>query len=142
MTEKFTWTSWPVKESAKKNLIAVLGILVMIAGGFIWLGLWGVLLGLVVAMLTLHTYFLPTEYSIDEEGMHIKYFGQSKKYPWSRFKSYYKDNNGILLSPFVMPTRLENYRGIYVRYGGNRERVTEMIEAVFSKETEETKISE
>lgn len=142
MNENFTWVSWPVKESAAKNIVAIGGILIMIAGGFIWLGLWGILLGILVAMLTLHSYFLPTEYSIDSEGISVSYFGQHRKYMWPRFKSYYKDNNGILLSPFPTPTRLENFRGLYVRYGMHRDKVTALIDAVFEERDKKPEISE
>ena len=40
--------------------------------------------------------------------------------PWSDFRSFYADRNGVLLSPFARPSRLENFRGVYVRFGDSK----------------------
>ncbi len=136
MANEFKWVSHPVKESVKLNIVAFIGILIMFAGGFIWLGIPGLGLAIIIILLTLLPYFLPTEYIINEEGIRVKYLFQDKTYKWSHFKSYYKDNKGILLSPFSSPTRLENYRGLYVRYGKYRDRVTEEIEKYMSNNKE------
>ena len=47
--------------------------------------------------------------------------------PWDVFRSFYVDNNGVLLSPFAKPSRLENFRGVYVRFGENRSEVLDFI---------------
>ena len=125
---RFEWVSHPVKESWKMNIIAFIGIIIMLLGGFIWLYIWGIGLALLIILITLLQYFIPTIYIIDEDGIRVKYLFQDKKYKWSHFKSYYIDNKGILLSPFAKPTRLENYRGLYVRYGKEKERVIAEIE--------------
>ena len=47
---------------------------------------------------------------------------------WSDFRSFYADRNGVLLSPFARPSRLENFRGVYVRFGrSNRDEIRDFI---------------
>lgn len=142
MVEQFEWVSHPVKESVKKNIIAGIGVLVILAGGFIWLYIPGVLLGLIIILLTLTPYFLPTKYIISERGVEVHYMFQKKMHKWDMFRSYYDDENGILLSPFRRPSRLENYRGLYVRYGNNREKVSELIEHYMTDKSGEKTVQE
>lgn len=141
MNERFEWISHPVKESVKKNIIAAAGIIVILAGGFIWLYIPGVLLGLLIIMLTLLPYFLPTKYIIDEKGVEVHYMFQKKMHKWQMFRSYYNDENGILLSPFRRPSRLENYRGLYVRFGSHKQKITELIKYYMESKKEEVAIS-
>ncbi len=127
MENKLTWVSHPVKESIKKNIIALFGIIVILVGGFIWLYIPGVLMGFVIILLTLLPYFMPTKYSIDEQGIRVQYMFQNKLYEWKHFRSFYIDENGVLMSPFSSPSRLENFRGLYVRYGDKKEKIIELI---------------
>jgi len=42
-------------------------------------------------------------------------------------RTYHPDRNGVLLSPFSRQTRLETFRGIYIRFDGNRKEVMSVI---------------
>jgi hypothetical protein len=46
---------------------------------------------------------------------------------WTQFRSFYPDPNGVLLSPFAHPSRLENFRGIYLRYHGQADQVLRIV---------------
>ena len=46
---------------------------------------------------------------------------------WKNYKSFYVDKNGILLSPFKKPSRLENFRGVYIRFHKNKEDVINFV---------------
>jgi len=80
-----------------------------------------------IAVLTLHSYFLPTKYTVDENSITVAYMFQKKSYEWKYFKTYYMDDKGILLSPFASPSRLENFRGLYVRYGNKQNEIKEIV---------------
>jgi len=127
MESNFEWVSQPVKENKWLNIIAVIGILLFIGGSVIWIGILGIPLGVLIAVLTLHSYFLPTKYTVDEISITVTYMFQKKSYDWKYFKTYYMDDKGILLSPFASPSRLENFRGLYVRYGNRKEEIKEII---------------
>ncbi len=86
-----------------------------------------VLLALVILGGSLGTYFLPTDYALYVGGVETRFIGVTRRFTWDQFRSYYPDRNGVLLSPFATPSRLENFRGLFVRFSGNRESVLSVI---------------
>lgn len=65
----------------------------------------------------LYKYFLPYNYHCGVDTLSVSTCCSNTDRSWNTFRSSYVDKNGILLSPFAKPTRLENFRGIYVRFG-------------------------
>jgi len=83
---------------------------------------------MLVLFLSLFSYFVPTEYIFTEQEIIIKGLLFERKFLWSHFKRYYVDNRGIFLSPFSNPTRLENFRGVYIRFGkGDRDAIIRFV---------------
>jgi hypothetical protein len=65
---------------------------------------------------------------------------QELRKKWSQYRSCYPDKNGVLLSPFVRPSRLENFRGTYIRFWNNREEVVSFVKTMIEKNRETEKI--
>ena len=42
---------------------------------------------------------------------------------WQRLKLIVEEKTGLFLSPFPYRTRLENYRGMYLYFRGNRDEI-------------------
>lgn len=78
---------------------------------------------------SLSPFFLPTYYELDNEKVKVKFFFNTKEKEWNMFKSFYVDKNGVLLSPFEKPSRLENFRGLYVRFNQNKEEVVDFVKS-------------
>ncbi len=123
-----SWVSHPLKGSSTKAGIAVGSVAVsIIAGGwYMESAVFGLIAGLVM-FASLAKFFLPTTYTFNKEGVTIKTMTQSLTRPWSMFRSFYTDKNGVLLSPFIGPSRLENFRGLYMTFSANREAVLQII---------------
>ena len=124
------WSSHPVK---KKILISILVIVFLFV---VWLVVYLttaslLLTGLsVVIMLgSLSSFFLPTHYELDQKRVRIKFFLTKREREWSAFRSFYVDKNGVLLSPFAKPSRLENFRGVYVRFNRNKDQVVDFVKS-------------
>jgi hypothetical protein len=60
-------------------------------------------------------------------GLESRFLGMTRRFTWDQFRSYYPDRNGVLLSPFVRPSRLENFRGFYLRFDGQSEDVLRVV---------------
>ena len=90
-------------------------------------GWWGVL-GALLLFLAMWSFYLPHTYRLDGAGVSKRsVFGEERR-RWEEIRSFYVDRYGVLLSPFVQPTRLARFRGISVQFGpGNREEVLEII---------------
>jgi len=81
------------------------------------------------ALLTLgvHDYLLPTTFTLNADSVRSASPIFRRNKPWSGLKSYQADRHGVLLSPFPHRSRLEAYRGLYVRFAGNRESVLAFV---------------
>ena len=125
--ELLRWRYHPVREGGLR-LIAVLAFLIgvpVILGSLY--GPFFVILSLVILGGSLGTYFLPTVYILYSGGLETHFIGVTRRFAWEQFRSFYPDRNGVLLSPFPAPSRLENFRGLFVRFSGNRDAVLGIV---------------
>ena len=72
-------------------------------------------------------YFFPTTYRLGDAGIEIEFLGARRRRSWKELRSYHEAPTGVLVSPFPKPHRLENFRGDYVMFAGNRETVLQFI---------------
>ena len=126
---KLSWCSLPFKEHRRKTVLLIIFLIVVGVGLYFSFGLYWLIFAYILLVGSIFSYFLPAYYSMDEAGITIKGIIAEHKKSWAQFKSYYPDKNGVLLSPFLKPTRLENFRGIYIRFCNNREEVISFISA-------------
>ncbi|UCB52552.1 MAG: hypothetical protein JSV10_00170 [Candidatus Zixiibacteriota bacterium] len=122
------WSSHPVK---KKTVVSILVVLFLLV---IWLVVYVttssiLLTGLAVIIMlgSMSSFFLPTIYELDQKKVRIKFFLTKREREWSSFRSFYVDKNGVLLSPFAGRSRLENFRGVYVRFSRNKDQVVDFV---------------
>jgi len=88
---------------------------------------WFAVLGFIILYASLSPFYFPTRYRLTDEEISIKTTFQTQHKKWLQYRSCYPDKNGILLSPFMRPTRLENFRGLYIRFWNNRDEVTAFV---------------
>lgn len=129
------WSSHPVK---KKALISILLIVLLFV---VWLvvylatsSLFLTGLSVVIMLGSLSSFFMPTHYELDQEKIKIRFFLTKREREWSTFRSFYVDKNGVLLSPFAKPSRLENFRGIYVRFSQNKDQVVDFVKSKIERQ--------
>ncbi len=125
--ELLKWQSLPARRSMGRTALitlTVLGIPVLLA---VWYGPFFGLLGLAILGGALLPFFLPTGFRLTEQSVQRRYLGIDQNRRWSEFRSFYPDKNGVLLSPFPRPSRLENFRGMYIRFENNRDEVIAVI---------------
>lgn len=124
------WVSHPVLApgAARKNLlltavIALAALAVLdLTGNLGW-----ALISAALLLLGVHDYLLPTTFAFDAEGVSSRSPIFRRRKPWSALKSFQSDPNGVLLSPLPSQSRLEAYRGLYVRFAGNRHAVLAVV---------------
>ncbi|MFQ6008506.1 MAG: hypothetical protein ACE5K8_06075, partial [Candidatus Zixiibacteriota bacterium] len=116
------WTAHPVK---RKPLVSVLVtffiILVVVIVYYTMNSKTFAILAMVIMFVSLAKFYFPTTYRLTRDRITIKTMTQTLHKDWSIYRSCYPDKNGILLSPFVRPSRLENFRGIYLIFSNNRD---------------------
>ena len=127
-----SWTVHPLVENRWKSVLLGL-FLVLLFFGIYW-GFQSISVALLSAIFllgSLYKYFLPFHHQCEADKLIITSCCYRLERSWKTFRSFYVDANGVLLSPFACPTRLENFRGVYVRFG--RHTPEEVIDFISSK---------
>jgi len=131
---QLSWVSHPAADNLKRTFLVIIFLMAIFGG--IYLTTESVVLTIVAVLImagSMSSFFTQTKYGLNEAGIEIKTLSGRRRFDWGRFRSYYPDKNGVLLSPFVRPSRLENFRGVYIRFAGNREAVVEFIKAKITR---------
>ena len=133
VTPQESWTVHPLCDSWKRSVLLFLFLTVIFSTVyFFWRSAWVTLFSAILLLGSLYRYFVPFRYELHADGLVITSLFYRVTKSWSDFRSFYVDRNGILLSPFAKPSRLENFRGLYVRFGSNRLEVIEFIKRKIS----------
>ena len=129
------WVAHPAKQRPVAAVLVAVFIAVIAVGIYSWTySIVFTVLGAAVLTASLAGFYFPTRYSFYEDTVVAKYTVTTIKKEWSQFRSFYKDKNGVLLSPFPNPSRLENFRGLFLRYGDcDRGEVIEFVRAKIEK---------
>ena len=122
--EVLEWVCHPAKQNKTRTVIVTAFIVLVILGIYFWtFSAFLTILGVIILTGSLAAYYFPTRYTLTENEILIRTTTQRQTKKWSQYRSYYPDKNGVLLSPFVRPSRLENFRGVYIRFSGNKDTV-------------------
>jgi hypothetical protein len=136
MTENIilSWSTHPVKKRAGISILVTLFLfLVWLVVYFTTTSIFLTGLSVVIMLGSMSPFFLPTRYELTQDKVRIKYLFAKRERDWEAYRSFYVDKNGVLLSPFPQPSRLENFRGIYLRFDGNKDRVVDFVKSKIKK---------
>jgi hypothetical protein len=126
--ELLSWSTHPLRR--RPAVATAVTVFIMLVGMLVFYAtdshLFGVL-ALVVLFASLSRFYLPTSYRLTDRRLVIKTTTQTISKNWSTYRSCYPDKNGILLSPFPQPSRLENFRGVFLMFAGNGAEVTRVV---------------
>ena len=127
--EGLEWRSHPVvEESPVRGVLLSASILGISAAVGLSFGGWGYgLLSFLLLSWALVRFFLPTRYRLDGDGAETSCLGSGRRLPWSGIRRARLDSKGVFLSPFDRPSRLDAYRGIFLRFSGNRDEVMRFV---------------
>ena len=123
------WTVHLIKRNWIVSTAVVLFLIILCSAIYLSFGSATFLfLSVAILFISLVPFFFPTTYTFQDDCIIVKSLLRKSSRQWDSFKSYYPDRNGVLLSPFSSPTRLENFRGIYIRFENNRAEVVDFVE--------------
>ncbi len=125
---EISWNVLPIKKGGKRLVIFILTVFLTVLGIYLIAGLYWAIFALIVLLSSLSSYFTPTSYKLTKDEVIVKRPLYTIRKPWSNIKRFEVDKNGIFLSPFRKPRRLENFRGIYLMTEGDREAIIKFIE--------------
>jgi hypothetical protein len=124
------WKTHPMKKRPRVAILVTLFIFIMAAMVYsITDSNIFPTLTLIVLFASLAKFYLPTKFILDDKYVIVKSTTQTIKKEWINFRSFYPDKNGVLLSPFLEPTRMENFRGLFLIFDNNQDEVTAFVKS-------------
>ena len=133
------WVSHPAKKRPLVTVLVTVFILLIAIGIYTWTySLIFTALTTMILICSLAGFYFPIRYQFFDNNLMIKYTVTTIKKEWSQFRSYYADKNGVLLSPFPDPSRLENFRGVFLRYGYgdcDREKIVHFVKSKIKRDS-------
>lgn len=127
-----TWRVHPLRDESPLRSAALLGLIAgfsALAAVSLGDALFGLLSLLVLSGATVR-YLLPTDYRVDADGIAVRQLVWRRR-PWSAMRRVERHRDGIFLSPFVQPSRLDSFRGLFVPFaaGLDAAAVTDLAQA-------------
>ena len=122
------WTVHLLREQPQKAWTA--GAIMLLASAVVGVAFRSAgmgLLALVLLWLATRDYWLPVRYTVDERGARVRYLGAAFDIAWEHVKYVSVASDGVKLSPLPPRSRLEPFRGVYLRFADNRQQVLEAI---------------
>jgi hypothetical protein len=82
-------------------------------------------------LLSVSEYWLPVRYTLGPSGARSRWGLVTLEMPWSDVRHAYLTDEGIKLSPLTVPgSRMESLRGVFLRFGDNKDLVIETVRAL------------
>ena len=131
------WICHPAKRNKKVTVAVSILIAVLVAVVYYaTFSVWFTILGFLILTGSLAGFYFPSHYQFTDNKIIIITKMQKLEKNWSQYRSYYSDKNGVLLSPFARPSRLENFRGIYIKFWYNKDEVMAIVKDKIKRDRE------
>ena len=118
-----SWSVHPLLQNSITRSVSIVSIIIFVSlvasHSFSHLGY-----GIISACCLLSSmarYFLPSHYTVDEQGLRCELLWHTTFREWSYFGRGEIRTYGIFLSPFVCPSRLDTFRGIFLPFNNNED---------------------
>lgn len=132
------WSVYPAKYNRTKTVITLIFVSAFLIFVILFYGVFWGLLGFVILFFSLHSYYFPTHYEVNDDEVIIKNIFTTQKRRLKEFKRVYKGKNGILLSPFKGKTFLNQFRGVFLLLPAEHTEIEEYLtERVTTREETE-----
>jgi len=127
------WTVHPAKRNLTKTVLSAFFITLFLVFVGVFYGIFWSIFGFIVLFVSLHSYFFPTSYAVDDEEVIIKNIFMTQKRRLTEFRKVYVGKNGMLLSPFRRKTFLNQFRGVFLLLPEQSEEVLEFLRTRIEK---------
>jgi len=141
--ESLTWVSHPAGERPLATILVSILIALILAAVYFAMerSVTMTIIAGFIFLISLSSFYFPTTYAVDDSRVRIRYLFSAKERNTSAFRKCYPGSRGILLSPYLSPSRLENFRGFYLRYGkGNKLVVDEVVRRLVESRHSQTAV--
>jgi hypothetical protein len=126
--DAFCWNVRPSdKEPTKKWGVLAAAVIAFALGLLLFKNVWFGFIGFIAILSATAEFWLGISYKIDPRAASSRCGLSLTSLEWSEVKRATATPEGIKLSPLGTTGRLEAFRGVFLRYGANRDKVTETV---------------
>lgn len=125
-----SWTVHLARQRPAKTAACVTFVAVASVVGYLAVGPAAALIVPLALVAFLSDFLFPVRYEITGERATSRMLLNRAEIKWADVKRCYLDDQGVKLSPLDRASRLEAFRGVYLRFGGNESEVVETVKAL------------
>ncbi len=125
-----SWTVHLARSQPTRAIASIAFICVATAIGFALAGALVAGIAAVALIASLSDFLFPVRYIITCEKASSKMIGRGSEIKWADVKRCYLDDCGVKLSPLDRISRLEAFRGVYLRFADNKDEVIETVKSL------------
>ncbi|MDH7600959.1 MAG: hypothetical protein QHI38_02300 [Armatimonadota bacterium] len=126
-TEILSWTVHLAAADKTKLVVTILVILAASASAWVIIGPVGSVAVVLALTGSVAEFVFPVKYRITTTKVVCSTIFKTTEIEWSRVRNCFLDESGIKLSTVCSRSKLEAFRGMYLRFNGNREQVIEAV---------------
>ena len=128
INDAFRWNVRPSdKEPTKKWGVILVALIAFGLGLLVFKTLVFAVLGAAIILISTAEFWLGTSYKLDPKGASARTGASMTGLEWPDVKRAVAEKDGIKLSPLGTSSRLEAFRGVFLKYGDHKEQVTDMV---------------
>lgn len=127
--QSLRWRAWPAARNPRLAVaVGALVVIVAIVVGLAFRGVFWVAVAVLFLGGSLIPFFGPTWYELTEDGVTVRGVLYRTSKEWTAFRACRSDDESVLLSPFSRPSRLDAFRGVVLRFDGNKDEVMAFVQ--------------
>ncbi|MBS1709540.1 MAG: hypothetical protein JSS65_12575 [Armatimonadetes bacterium] len=123
-------------QTAKRWVVVALAVFAGLMGFAFLRNVVASFLGVGAVLLSTSELFLPVRYRLDDNGAQSKCGWSSTEVKWGDVRRVVDGELGVKLSPVPENSKVAPFRGVYLRFNGNREEVLATIRALQERHAE------
>lgn len=125
-----SWTVHLARAHPTRSALSLVLCALACSAGYAAIGPAGALVTAIVLLGSLADFLFPVRYVLTENGASCKMLFKAAEIQWTAVKRCYVDDLGLKISPLGRRSRLEAFRGVYLRFAGNRDEVIAAVRAL------------
>jgi len=125
----YEWEFYPAKANwLVTTLVTVFLFLLLVIVFWMTQSRLFTIIGTLVLLGSMRSFYFPTTYKLYEDYVWVRYTVTTVKKEWKVYRTVSSERNGVFLSTFARPTRMENFRGMFLKYGNaDQDKILEIV---------------
>ena len=128
-----SWTVHLARDCPSKLIASLALVAAGSAAGYFLLGAVAAAATALVMLASVAEFVFPTKYQITTDGAACRMLFKASEIRWQNVRRYWVDDLGVKLSPLSRRSRLEAFRGVYLRFNNNQQQVIEAVKSLKEK---------